>query len=118
MKRILLIFFTIISICASAQIFDPVSWEFTQHQLSDNEIELQFKASIDDKWHIYSQFIEGDGPVPTEFTFTSEGGYELIDGVTEGEPIEEFDPNFDMILKYFGHEAIYAKNKSYFFNRF
>jgi thiol:disulfide interchange protein DsbD len=109
MKNILVAILTLISVIASAQIFDPVSWEFTQHQLSDNEIELQFKASIDDKWYIYSQFIEGDGPVPTEFTFTSEGGYELIDGVTEGEPIEEFDPNFDMILKYFGHEAIFTQ---------
>jgi thiol:disulfide interchange protein DsbD len=109
MKNILVAILTLISVIASAQIFDPVSWEFTQHQLSDNEIELQFKASIDDKWHIYSQFIEEDGPVPTEFTFTSEGGYELIDGVTEGEPIEEFDPNFDMILKYFGHEAIFTQ---------
>ena len=109
MKNILVAILTLISVIASAQIFDPVSWEFTQHQLSDNEIELQFKASIDDEWHIYSQFIEGDGPVPTEFTFTSEGGYELINGVTEGEPIEEFDPNFDMILKYFGHEAIFTQ---------
>ena len=119
MKNILIAILTLISVIASAQIFDPVSWEFTQHQLSDNEIELQFKASIDDKWYIYSQFIEGDGPVPTEFTFTSEGGYELIDGVTEGESIEEFDPNFDMILKYFGHEAIFTqKIKVLYFNSF
>ena len=109
MKRIVLIFFTIISICASAQIFDPVSWEFTQHNLSENEIELQFKASIEDKWHIYSQFIEGDGPVPTEFTFTTASGYELVDGINEGKSIEEFDPNFEMILKYFEHEVIFTQ---------
>ena len=97
MKRILLIIFTITSVCASSQIFDPVSWEFTQHHLSENEIELQFKASIEDRWHIYSQFIEGDGPIPTEFTFTTAGGYVLVDGINEGESIEEFDPEFKMI---------------------
>ena len=109
MKRILLIFFTIISICASAQIFDPVSWKFTQHQLSENEIELHFKANIEDHWHLYSQYIEDDGPVPTEFTFTTEGGYELVGAVQEGEPLEEFDPNFDMVLKYFGDEVIFTQ---------
>ena len=103
MKKIISLLFVLISVVASAQIFTPVEWEFSQKQLSDTEIELQFKATIDDGWHLYSQHIADDGPVPTEFTFITEGGYELIDGVTEGEPIEEFDPNFDMLLKYFGH---------------
>ncbi|SVC85457.1 uncharacterized protein METZ01_LOCUS338311, partial [marine metagenome] len=109
MKKILVIIFTIASVCVSAQIFDPVSWEFTQHHLSDNEIELQFKASIEDKWHVYSQFIEGDGPVPTEFTFITAAGYELVDAINEGKSIEEFDPNFEMILKYFEHEVIFTQ---------
>ncbi|MFQ3332776.1 MAG: cytochrome c biogenesis protein CcdA [Thalassomonas sp.] len=109
MKKIISLLFILISVVASAQIFTPVEWEFSQKQLSDTEIELQFKATIDDGWHLYSQHITDDGPVPTEFTFITEGGYELIDGVTEGEPIEEFDPNFDMVLKYFGHEAIFIQ---------
>jgi thiol:disulfide interchange protein len=109
MKKIISLLFVLISITVSAQIFIPVEWEFSQKQLSDTEIELQFKATIDDGWHLYSQHIGDEGPVPTEFTFITEGGYELIDGVTEGEPIEEFDPNFDMLLKYFGHEAIFTQ---------
>ena len=109
MKKIISILFVLISVVANAQIYDPVNWEFSQKQLSDTEIELQFKATIDEGWHLYSQFINDDGPVPTEFTFITEGGYELIDGVAEGVPIEEFDPNFDMILKYFGNEAIFTQ---------
>ncbi|MGY8989651.1 MAG: protein-disulfide reductase DsbD family protein, partial [Flavobacteriales bacterium] len=88
--------------------FIPVEWKFSQKKLSDTEIELQFKANIDDGWHLYSQFID-DGPVPTAFTFTTQGGYELIDAVAEGKPIEEFDPNFDMLLKYFEHEALFTQ---------
>ena len=109
MKKIISLLFVLISLVSSAQIFTPVEWEFSQKQLSDTEIELQFKANIDKGWHLYSQHIADDGPVPTEFTFITEGGYELINGVTEGEPIEEFDPNFDMVLKYFGHEAIFTQ---------
>ncbi|MBT5090512.1 MAG: thiol:disulfide interchange protein, partial [Flavobacteriales bacterium] len=109
MKRLLIVLFTSMSVFVSAQIFNPVEWEFSQKQLTDTEIELQFKATIDDGWYLYSQHIGDDGPVPTEFTFITEGGYELIDAITEGEPIEEFDPNFDMILKYFRHEAIFTQ---------
>ena len=109
MKKIFILFFTLLSLITSAQIFTPVSWDFSQKQVSDNEIELQFKATIDDGWYLYSQFIGDDGPVPTEFTFTSEGGYSLVGTPKEGEPIEEFDPNFDMILKYFKNEAIFTQ---------
>lgn len=109
MKKIFILFFTLLSVITSAQIFTPVSWNFSQKQLSDHEIELQFKATIDDGWYLYSQFIEDDGPVPTEFTFTTEGGYSLVGTPKEGEPIEEFDPNFDMILKYFKNEAIFTQ---------
>ena len=109
MKKIFILFFTLLSVITSAQIFNPVTWDFSQKQISDHEIELQFKATIDEGWHLYSQFIEEDGPVPTEFTFTTEGGYSLVGIPKEGVPIEEFDPNFDMILKYFGHEAIFTQ---------
>jgi thiol:disulfide interchange protein len=109
MKKIFILFFTLLSVITSAQIFTPVTWDFSQKQVSNNEIELQFKATIDEGWHLYSQFIEDDGPVPTEFTFTTEGGYSLVGTPKEGIPIEEFDPNFDMILKYFGHEAIFTQ---------
>ena len=109
MKRLLALLFALTSVVVSAQILDPVEWEFSQKQLSDNEIELQFKAKIEHPWHLYSQFIGDDGPVPTEFTFTTEGGYSLVGTPKEGEPIEEFDPNFDMILKYFKNEAIFTQ---------
>jgi len=109
MKKNFILFFTTLSVFASAQIFTPVTWEFSHKQLSDNEIELQFRASIDHGWHLYSQFIEDDGPVPTEFTFTKSEGYSLLGTPQEGESIEEFDPNFDMILKYFKREAIFTQ---------
>lgn len=109
MRKFLVALLTLVSSFVSAQIFTPVEWEFSQKQISDNEVELEFKATIDDGWHLYSQHIGDDGPVPTTFTFITEGGYELIDGVVEPEPIEEFDPNFDMVLKYFGHEAIFTQ---------
>ena len=67
MKK-LIVFFTAITFISSAQIFDPVKWDFSQKKLEENTIELIFKATIDDGWYIYSQDA-GEGPVSTEFTF-------------------------------------------------
>ncbi len=109
MKRLSIVLFSIFSVALSAQIFTPVEWVFSQKQLGDNKIELQFKANIEKNWHLYSQNIEKDGPVPTEFIFRTVGGYELIGSVIEEEPIEELDSNFDMVLKYFESQATFTQ---------
>ena len=57
MRKFFTLLFTITTILVSAQIFTPVSWDFSQNQLSENEVELIFKASIDEHWHLYSQDI-------------------------------------------------------------
>ena len=108
MKK-LIIFFTALTFFSSAQIFEPVKWNFSQKQISENTIELTFKATIDDGWYVYSQDA-GDGPVSTEFTFINNGENYAIsnDWVQEGVPIEEFDPNFDAVLKYFKKEALFT----------
>ncbi len=108
-KVIQIITFLLFSFLTTAQIHDPINWEFSQKQISENEIELQFRAILEEHWHLYSQHIDDNGPVPTEFTFTTSERYDLIDGVNEGEPLEEFDPNFDMVLKYFGDEALFTQ---------
>ncbi len=108
-KVIQIITFLLFSFLTTAQIHDPINWEFSQKQISENEIELQFRAILEEHWHLYSQHIDDNGPVPTEFTFTTSVGYNLIDGVNEGESLEEFDPNFDMVLKYFGDEALFTQ---------
>ena len=108
--RRLIIFFTALTFLSSAQIFDPVKWDFSQKKVSDTEIELNFKATIDDGWYIYSQDA-GEGPVSTEFSFfnpsTNTYGVDA-DGVNEGVPIEDFDPNYDVVLKYFKKEALFT----------
>jgi len=109
MKRLLAVLFMLLSIDISAQIFDPVDWNFSQERISESEIKLQFKASIEDNWYLYSQHINDDGPVATEFTFNTLAGYELIGEMSEGDPLEEFDSNFDMILKYFKNEAVFSQ---------
>ena len=106
--RRLIIFFTTLTFLSTAQIFDPVSWDFSQKKVSDTEVELNFKATIDDGWYVYSQNA-GEGPVSTEFTFTDSDLFTLVGKVVEGEPLEELDPNYDVVLKYFKKEAVFTQ---------
>lgn len=89
-----------------AQILEPVKWDFKTKELSEDRIELQFIASLEPKWHLYSQDVPEDGPVPTSFNITESENFELTGSVEEPEPIEEFDPNFDMVVKYHGGEEV------------
>jgi thiol:disulfide interchange protein len=94
---------------AQAQVFSPVKWNFSSKKISDIEAEITLKATIDKGWHVYSQNIANDGPVPTSFNFEKNANYSLVGKVTEGKAIEEQDVNFGMLLKFFEHEAIFKQ---------
>ncbi len=93
---------------SSAQIFKPVKWNFSVEQKRD-EATLIFTADIDKGWHLYAQDIPEGGPIPTSFNLKSQPAFEKIGKTTEGKPIEEFDANFDMKLKYFAKRAIFKQ---------
>ncbi len=135
MKRLvisagILLFFACI---VQSQILDPVKWSFSKSDLGNDEFEFVFKATIEKKWHLYSQFVpEGDGmPVKTSFYFydikgieflgsdakiTEEASYEKendIDYIVtfiEPKGHEEKDPMFNnAVIKYFEHEAEFTR---------
>ena len=92
------------------QILKPVKWSFSVNRINDCEAELIFKAKIDKGFHVYSQFLDGnDGPVATTFNFEKSKDCNFIGKVIEGKPIEEYDPNFEMKLKFFAHEASFRQ---------
>ncbi len=92
-----------------SQILDPVKWSFKVEQTTPDEATLLLIAKIDKGWHLYSQDIPQGGPLPTTFTFEKSKNYELIGKVKEPTPIVENDPNFDMILKFFGEKAVFKQ---------
>lgn len=108
-RLILFIALTVLSTGLFAQMFEPVSWSFSKEKVSENEYDLYFKATIEPKWHLYSQDIPM-APPATTFTFEDNDSYELINGVTEESQVhEEYDPNFEMELKYFSNEAVFKQ---------
>ncbi len=95
---------------ATAQILKPVKWSFTTKQISPSETQLIYTATIDPSWHLYSQDIPDDGPVPTSFNYEKSPAYSVIGKVKEPKAIEEFDKNFDMVVKYFANKAVFTHN--------
>ena len=105
-KRIFLIVLaTLVSIGSQAQIFDPVKWAVSVENRTATSADLVLTATIEKGWHLYSQHLDGDGPVPTTFSFKQLGTATLKGAVSEGKGKVELDPNFDMQLKYFESTA-------------
>ncbi|MCK5765550.1 MAG: disulfide bond formation protein DsbD, partial [Bacteroidales bacterium] len=104
-----LLFAVLISSMAWSQILEPVKWSFSSEKTGDNEALLTFKADIETHWHLYSQDIPMAPPATTFYFEGDTNLYELVGEVTESEYIEEFDPNFDMVLKYFSDEAVFQQ---------
>ncbi|NIJ46009.1 thiol:disulfide interchange protein DsbD [Wenyingzhuangia heitensis] len=101
----LLLFFSIIT--STAQVFNPVTWTTSVEQNKEGETVLVSTATIEEGWHLYSQFVEDGGPIPTTFYYSGE--VKLIEKTLEGEGEVVEDPTFGMQLKYFGHKAVFKQ---------
>ncbi len=99
-------FFTLFSSMVMAQSSSAVTkWEF--NAVGENKIEIN--VTLNEGWHIYSQYLVGDGPIPTTFTFQENNNIELKGKVKEEKAITEYDANFDMQVAYFKHETKFTQ---------
>ena len=81
---------------------DPVAWEASLIHIEGDNYELQITAEIEDKWVIYSQHLDDDGPIPTTFTVDANENLKLVGGFEEpNDPIIEMDDMFGMKLTKF-----------------
>ena len=93
--------FFLIQFLSFSQILEPVKWKHRVNSISENEYELVFTATIQEKWYLYSQ-VEVDGPLPTYFDYLNkEGSYELIGDTWEPDSPFEFDEIFEVDVKKF-----------------
>lgn len=104
---ILLIF---VSVLCRAQIEHHVTWGFASKNVGKQDAELVITATIDNGWHLYSQFIESGGPIPTSFKFVPSADYELDGKVKETlKPVKAFEKAFNMNIAYFEKKAVFVQ---------
>ncbi|HEY6160927.1 MAG TPA: thioredoxin family protein [Bacteroidia bacterium] len=77
------------------QIQHPVKWTFSVTRTCDEEALLFLKAKIEPGWHLYSQKVVEDGPIPTSFQFDKSPDYSLSGKTQEGKAITKIEPAFD-----------------------
>ncbi|MBL4938994.1 MAG: thioredoxin family protein [Lutibacter sp.] len=110
MKKIaLFISLLILSASSFSQIHDPVKWTTSVEKVSDSEFDLIIQATVDEGWHLYSQNVPEDGPIPTTFIFEKTDDYELVGSTSEEEGHTIFDAVFEMEIKYFENKAIFKQ---------
>jgi len=102
----MLLLFTVIS---RAQILTPVHWSYGAKKISKDEAVIFIKATIDDGWHVYSQYVKDGGPVKTTITFPASVAYSLIGKTIEPTPITRNEKVFSMDVSFFEHEVVFQQ---------
>ena len=89
---------------------EPVQWTTQLNRISDTVVELEFSATIAEKWHLYSLEEFEEGPLPTEFVFVYDSLQLALAGpTTSGTPKVEFDQIFQIDLPFFDKEAVFKQ---------
>jgi len=111
LKKYYILLLSFLSLIGYAQGDDePVAWTISVNRTSATAVDLQFDATIADKWHLYSLKEFEDGPLPTEFTFEMDSLKVRLDGpMTSSEPKIEFDAIFEIDLPFFEYKARFTQ---------
>ncbi|MEG3659404.1 cytochrome c biogenesis protein CcdA [Arenibacter palladensis] len=89
---------------------NPAIWTYEADKISDTEYNLIFRADIHEGWHIYSQFTDENGSLPSEFTFQKAGeDYELVGTTTESETLTEYSDIFEVDETFFKEKAVFTQ---------
>lgn len=79
-----------LALTAKAQL-NPITWSFSSRKLGDKMYEIEMKATIQNKWHLYSQVQPDDAiAIPTNFKFNPNPLYKLEGKVHESGKLEKY----------------------------
>jgi len=88
----------------------PISWSFSATADDDGGALLELIATNEVGWYIYATVLPSDdGPVPTSFHFEANDHYALESSLVEPEAIEQYDPNFGMVVRYHADTTRFAQ---------
>lgn len=109
-KRSLLGLFLLTSFAISAQVYNPLTWKFSQKQINDSEYLINLHVDIQKGWHTYDQHSDSNGPIPMAFTYSVAPDYKL-EGKTQDDDscITKYDSTFKLVVKYFYNQADFSQ---------
>lgn len=93
-----------------SQILDPVKWKSKIEKVSETEFNLIIEGTIENGWHLYSQFTPDGGPIPLELKFIdSPGNFDLIGKAKESKTKKEYNTVFEVDEIFFEKKAIISQ---------
>ena len=106
----LVVALTSLSVMAQPQLLEPVSWSTSVEQIAEGEYRIDFKASIEEGWHMYDLGPYEGGPLATAFTFDPIEGYELVGAVTANkESVRQMDEVFEMEIGHYDGDVVFSQ---------
>lgn len=107
MKKIIFLLFAFLAFTTGySQLKKPVKWTAKTEKISDTEFNLIMNATIEEGWHMYSQFTPADGPLGITLTFKNQkGNFELIGKAKETPYQKQFNKDFGVDEYFFENKA-------------
>lgn len=103
-------FFSFLGLNLSAQIQEPVRFTVEQKKTGAGELEIRFKADIDEGWHVYGPENAEGGPTVATLTLENSKGVELKGGLkVDGKVHRAMDEMFEMEVTYVEGEASFVQ---------
>lgn len=111
MKKIIFLFWALCltGLAAYSQILKPVTWSYAAKRTGATTATVFIKATIDQGWHLYSQFVKEGGPVKTTFIFPSSSAYTLVGTTTEPKAVTKYESTFKMNVSYFEKSVVFQQ---------
>ena len=96
-----MLMFWVLAMTAFAQIQEPVRFTVEQKKVGTDQVEIRFKADIQDGWHVYGPENAEDGPTAATFTLEKSKGVELKGALkVDGKIHRAMDEMFGMEVTY------------------
>jgi thiol:disulfide interchange protein DsbD len=88
-----------------------VEWSVTASDKGNGKWQLDFQATVNDGWSVYSQKAFGEGPIPTSIVFDTLATAKPIGEPTEAGPDmhEGMDDMFGIVVRKYKHEATFSR---------
>lgn len=97
-------------VAAQPMMMQPVAWSTSVEQVGDGQYRIDFKASVDEGWHLYDLGPYEGGPLATTFIFDPIVGYELEGSVVPNrESVRQMDEIFEMEIGHYDGEVVFSQ---------
>ena len=110
-KRLYTLFIIIgVALGAMAQMAEPVKFSVSEKINDKGQLEISFRGTIEEGWHVYGTNIPEGGPTATTITLEKQDGVKPIDGIkTIGDVHRGLDPMFGVEVETIEKEVTFVQ---------